>query len=70
LPILNEFESPYLASHTACLILPIELLINPKLNILKLPDLPVNRRFTSRVFKFKYILNKQKSIKILFLFKL
>ena len=52
LPILNENESPHLASHSACLVLQSELLNNPKLNIFKLPELPMNRRLTSRVHNY------------------
>ena len=58
-PILNELDSPYLASHAACLVLQIELLINPKLNMLKIPELPVNRRMTTRVNNI-FILDKRK----------
>jgi len=49
LPITNENESPNLAFHCACLVVPSEIATHPKMNILKYPEIGIGRRVNTRV---------------------
>lgn len=56
-----EAPAPCLAWHSCCLVLPSDILYNPKLSIYKLPEISIARRSNTRVNKFVLLsLDKRK----------
>lgn len=47
-----DLQSPCLAWHSACLVIPSEQLFHPKMNIYKLPEIGIGRRLISKVTKY------------------
>ena len=47
--ISTDTEGPYLAWHTACLVVPAEQVFNSKMNIYKFPEMGIARRVSSKV---------------------
>lgn len=64
--ISTGIDSPTLAWHSACLVLPSEQSFNPKMNIYKLPEIGIGRRQTMKVKNY-FLIERLKKKEFIFL---